>query len=293
MKHIKKIILIGGDSRQKYMARHLEQRGFEVYTYSLSDNEIEDNVIVTEQAEIAETIAKCDAVVLPLPVTKDGKAVNSTVPVHESIDEIAGMMTSKQALFAGMLGASIRQKFVSRGIEVYDFFDREEVKIMNTVPTAQGILKTIIENIDYTLLGSSCAVMGYGRVGRAAADMLKALSAKVTVCARKFSDIAWAESCGMSVVTFADFPSVANQFDVIVNTVPVVVLDRDIISRLKKECLIIDVASAPFGTDFTAAHDFDIKALQCSSLPGKVAPKSAGRIIAEGVINIIKEGENE
>lgn len=293
MKHIHRIFVIGGDSRQKFMSEHLARKGFEVYACSLSGRESTDGVIMCEPSENLKMIENCDAVVLPLPATKDGRNVHSIIPVHETLDSIAGAMNSEQTLFAGMLGASIRKKFISRDIEVFDYFDREEVKIMNTVPTAQGILKTVIENIDYTLAGSSCAVMGYGRVGRAAADMLKALSAEVTVCARKFSDIAWAQTCGMLAVTFEDFPEKAGKFDVIVNTVPTTVLDRGIMELLKKDCLIIDVASAPFGTDFTAAHDLEIKALQCPSLPGKVAPKTAGRIIADGIINIIKEREYE
>ena len=53
--------------------------------------------------------------------------------------------------------------------------------------------------------------------------------------------------------------------------------------------MIIDIASSPYGTDFAAANNLGIKAMQCPSLPGKVAPKTAGKIIADGILNIIKE----
>lgn len=289
---MKKLTVIGGDSRQRYMAMRLSELGFEIVAYSLSGCESGDGIADAEPAEILKIISACDAVVLPLPVTNDCKTVNSVVPVKETLNELAGAMHGGQAVFAGMIGASVRKKFTVRSVAVYDYFEREEVKIMNTVPTAQGILKVIIENIDYTLAGCRCAVTGYGRVGRAAADMLKALNAEVTVCARKFSDVAWARTCGMRALDFASLPACAGELDVIVNTVPSPVITRDILSLLARHCLIIDVASAPFGTDFACADELGIKAIQCPSLPGKVAPKTAGRIIADGIANIIKEAEH-
>ena len=67
------------------------------------------------------------------------------------------------------------------------------------------------------------------------------------------------------------------------------VIDRKILENLNKNCLIIDVASAPYGTDFATAHEFGINAIQCPSLPGKVVPKTAGIIIGEAIIDILKE----
>ena len=68
-------------------------------------------------------------------------------------------------------------------------------------------------------------------------------------------------------------------------------IDRKILENVKSDCLVIDVASAPFGTDFATAYELGINAIQCPSLPGKVAPKTAGRIIADGIINMMKECE--
>ena len=53
--------------------------------------------------------------------------------------------------------------------------------------------------------------------------------------------------------------------------------------------LIIDLASAPGGVDFEAAHKFRLDAVRALSLPGKCAPKTAGEIIKTTVFNIIEE----
>ena len=123
--------------------------------------------------------------------------------------------------------------------------------------------------------------------------MLSAVGADVTVCVRRPSAIALAAVNGLGGCLISDFYKSADRYDILINTVPAQVIDRKILKNVRPDCLIIDVASAPYGTDFAAAHELGINALQCSSLPGKTAPKTAGRIIADAVINILKEREYE
>ena len=284
MEKIKDLLIIGGDSRQLYMADHLEERGFNIAVYGLPERA---RKCVTE---LKSAVEAADAVILPLPVTRDDRYVFSIVPVKETFDEMAAMFHKDQPIFAGMLSHSMRARLEKRCDEVYDYFEREDVTVMNSVPTAQGILKTMLENIEYTFHSSRCAVFGYGRIGKVTADVLSAVGADVTVCVRRPSAIALAAVNGLGGCLISDFYKSADRYDIIINTVPAQVIDRKIV---RPDCLIIDVASAPYGTDFAAAHELGIKALQCSSLPGKTAPKTAGRIIADGVINILKEREYE
>ena len=281
MEKIKDLLIIGGDSRQLYMADHLEERGFNIAVYGLPERA---RKCVTE---LKSAVEAADAVILPLPVTRDGRYVFSIVPVKETFDEMAAMFHKDQPIFAGMLSHSMRARLEKRCDEVYDYFEREDVTVMNSVPTAQGILKTMLENIEYTVHSSKCAVFGYGRIGKVTADVLSAVGADVTVCVRRPSAIALAAVNGLGGCLISDFYKSADRYDIIINTVPAQVID------VRPDCLIIDVASAPYGTDFAAAHELGINALQCSSLPGKTAPKTAGRIIADGVINILKEREYE
>ena len=60
---------------------------------------------------------------------------------------------------------------------------------------------------------------------------------------------------------------------------------------LNKDALILDLASAPYGTDFEAAKELGIKAMTAPGLPGKTAPKTAGKLIAESIIKAAKGGE--
>jgi dipicolinate synthase subunit A len=53
--------------------------------------------------------------------------------------------------------------------------------------------------------------------------------------------------------------------------------------------LIIDLASKPGGTDFRYAEKRGIKALLAPGLPGIVAPKTAGQIVANVMAQLLKE----
>lgn len=278
-----KFLLIGGDKRQIYIADYLEKQGKSVSLYALP--EYSSRCI----KNLKQEIGNYDFIILPLPVTKDNKNLFTVVPIKETLDEIISYINEKQIVFAGMSGKGIETKIRNKGAVIYDYFKREDVTVMNTVPTVQGVLKVIFENIEYTVHSSNCAVFGYGRIAKLAASTLASLGADVTVCVRKISDIALAEVNGLKGCRIIDFYKIADKFDIIINTVPSLVIDRKILEKVNKKCLITDVASAPFGTDFAAADELGIKAMQCSSLPGKVAPETAGKIIAEGIINILKE----
>ena len=79
MEKIKDLLIIGGDSRQLYMADHLEERGFNIAVYGLPERA---RKCVTE---LKSAVEAADAVILPLPVTRDGRYIFSIVPVKETL----------------------------------------------------------------------------------------------------------------------------------------------------------------------------------------------------------------
>lgn len=281
------ILILGGDSRQNYMADYLEEHGFSVEIYGLPEN---GRKSVTD---IKHAIKNAEILILPLPLSKDGKHLFSCTDCKIRTDDFISQVSKKHIVFGGMINKSIEMKLLHRAGRVIDYFLLEEVTLRNTVPTAQGIIKTIIDNIEYTIDSSKCAIFGYGRVAKTTAKALSALGADVTVCARKKGDIASAEVNGLKGCIISDFGLIAGKFDYIINTVPSSVITREILLKIKKDCFIIDVASAPYGTDFAAAFELGISAVQCPSLPGKVAPKTAGKIIADAIIDALKEENHE
>jgi dipicolinate synthase subunit A len=78
-----------------------------------------------------------------------------------------------------------------------------------------------------------------------------------------------------------------NHTDIIFNTVPHMVLDSSILKYATPDILIIDLATQPGGTDFEAANTFGLKAILAPGLPGKVAPFTAGKILADVIPRLL------
>lgn len=282
-----KFLIIGGDNRQLYMADYLESKGYEVSVYALQEKNRTCCQNLKKELEISRFI------ILPLPLTKDGRHIHTSNEFKITVDEVVSLFSDSHIVFAGMISKPMENKLKNKTANVFDYFKREEVIVRNTVPTVQGILKVIFDNVNYTVNSSKCAVFGYGRVASLITDVLNFLGADVTVCARRYSDLAKAEIKGAKSSLIKDFSKIANEFQIIINTVPSVILNDDILKKARQDCLIIDVASAPYGVDFAAADKLGINAILCPSLPGKVAPVTAGRIIADGILNIIEEESYE
>ena len=66
---------------------------------------------------------------------------------------------------------------------------------------------------------------------------------------------------------------------------------RPVLAALRPGSLIVDLASAPGGTDFAAAAALGHTALLASGLPARCAPDSAGAYLAQTVLHIMEERE--
>ena len=157
------------------------------------------------------------------------------------------------------------------------------------MPTVEGGIQIAMEERPITLHGARALVVGYGRLGRLMAHRLGALGAKVSVSARKWADLAWAEAYGYGVEQTDHLEGWLCGYDLIVNTVPARVLGEERLAELKSGCLIIDLASKPGGVDLEAARQLGVKVIWALSLPGKAAPVTAGKAIMNTIYNILRE----
>ena len=79
------------------------------------------------------------------------------------------------------------------------------------------------------------------------------------------------------------------KYDVVFNTVPSLVFDKRLLEKTPDDTLIIDLASRPGGVDMNTAKAMGKHVIWALSLPGKVAPVSAGKIIFSTVMKILGE----
>ena len=284
-----KISIIGGDLRQLIIAKELNGCGFKTTVYGFEG--YEGDFEYTEIShDISEAVEGADVIVLPLPFSSDGHNINCPFGgACVSFERLLKEMNKDQLLLGGRFENKDVELAKSYGIRYIDYFEREELNVLNAVPTAEGALAIAMNELPVTIHSSKAAVLGYGRIGKVLSRILSSLGAYVTVVARKPSDIAWINIRGFESRHFRELKEALYDVDVIFNTVPSVVVDREVLSSLKKDVLIIDLASKPGGVDLKSAKDLNVKVIWALSLPGKVAPVSAGKIIEKCLLNILSE----
>ncbi len=288
MRNIDTFAVIGGDLRSAYLAGLLAADGYKVITSGFDSTDLPP--CVTGCTNPAQAVPLADCVILPLPVTTDGTTVNAPFSrMRIPLDQVLNGLSQDQFLVGGKISDVVRKEAECRGLIIADYLDREELAVMNAVPTAEGAIQLAMEELPITIDGSKCLITGFGRVGRTLSERLVSLGARVTVAARKFADLAWAKSQGCDTIEMEALAK-AGDFDVIFNTVPVMLFGKEILKGMEKDTLLIDLASRPGGVDFNAAAELQIKTIWALSLPGRVAPKTAGAIIKKTILNMIKEG---
>ena len=274
-------LILGGDNRSLYLGEYLENQGFKVCYYAFNHTECYNS--------LEEAMNSSDVIVLPLPFTKDRLTLNT--PLFDDkvvISDIVALLSNKKMVFGGQLPKSFCEELESRDCPCCDYFLLDELAIYNAVPTAEGVVQVLIEELPITIHGMKCGILGFGRVGKVLANTLSSLGAKVTVFARKQSAFAEIYASSMEYKHFDVLSTESNDFDVVINTVPVKVLGDAQLSKLNSDCILVEVASAPFGIDFQSAKEKAFKVIKAGSLPGKVAPKTAGEIIGRSILPMIR-----
>lgn len=84
---------------------------------------------------------------------------------------------------------------------------------------------------------------------------------------------------GLSPFQLEELTEHVNDIDICINTVPSLILNQSVLSRMTPKTLILDLASRPGGTDFKYAEKQGIKALLAPGLPGIVARKQPDRLL--------------
>ena len=277
--------VLGGDRRQIALAESIASDGFAVYAFGFDGVAFSKEV---RKAGLAETVERCENIILPLPVTADG--VNLKMDFSDervALDDKFALLLHDKQVFGGMMGKLYRTSELWDSISTYDYYTREEFTVRNAVPAAEGAIEIAMREYPGTVNGSRCLVTGFGRLGKMLAWMLRGIGAEVTVSARKLSDLAWVRSYGYAAVLTDSVGE--GEYDIIFNTVPSQIFCRRVLSRMPVHPLLIDLSSPPGAVDDEAAEKIGIKVIHALSLPGKVAPKAAGEIIKDTIYNILEE----
>lgn len=281
----KSLSVVGGDLRSIKLANLFKDDGYKVKIFGFKNADFD--VGIEEEENLTSALTDIDAIIGPIPLSNDN--VNVNTPYYGSkisMNELFKGMNKNQLFLAGKINEKITYIAGSYGIKTIDLLDREEMAVLNAIPTAEGAIQIALEEMPTTLHNANALVLGYGRIGKMLASMLKGIGANVTVEARKFSDIAWIRGYNYKPIMLQDLKLHLKDADVIFNTIPHIILDETLLSKIRKDTLIIDLASKPGGVDIPKAGELGLKTIWALSLPGKVAPVSAAGFIKETICNV-------
>lgn len=265
----RELFFAGGDKRRLYTERYFANRGYDTVSYEKNPEEF-----------LKKLESKNAVVILPLPFTRDGESVN---PADSGkmlkISELLSKLKKGDKVIGGMLSEDFKSALSAIGAQGLEYYC-EELISENAELTADAVFEVLKEqNID--IFNMKTAITGFGRTAKAIAERFDGKKLDFTVTARSSSAENDAVSRNYKYVKLSDFTQEIQEFDVIINTVPALILNESLLKKAKSSLIIVDIASAPFGVEKTTAQALNIKLIRALGLPGKYYPEKAGELIGK------------
>lgn len=270
------------------LAQILEKENNQIYILGLEKaKELENSSNIRICRNLEQVLENAEIVISSIPFTRDGITINMPLSDNKiKINEFMNLMKDK-TLIAGTISSNIYEKY--KDVEIIDIMKNEKLAILNTIATAEGAIKEIIENMQVNVHGSKIMIFGFGRVGKTLAKKLDGLSAKITVVSNEEEELAWAEVYGYTNMQLNKIEDVIKDYDVIVNTIPHIILQGDILQKINKDTLLLDLASGEGGINKEEAQENKINLIKALGIPGKISPITTAKILKETIYEILEE----
>ena len=270
-----KLCLIGGDKRMDLLPHFLNGQCITAAPQECTDNNV--------YRYLENIIGQCDAVILPVPMTRDGLTVNSPkISAKIEISKLLDICPANKPV----LGGSVPNEFMKKYSNIYDYAKSKRFSQRNARLTAEGTLSQMIAKSSGTIYGSKVLVVGGGKIANAIVPLIMPFTDDITVAARRDEVRRQFLQMGCKAIDTADLSLFG--YDYIVNTVPYPLIDENVLKTAKLDAVMLDLATKPCGIDFDAAERLNISAYLLPGVPGKCSPYAAARVIADEIETILK-----
>ncbi|MBS3939252.1 MAG: dipicolinate synthase subunit DpsA [Peptococcaceae bacterium] len=280
-----RIGVVGGDLRVLHFIPSLLALGARLYGVGV---ERLPSILDILHCDLERTVRECHALILPMQGCDETGAVNSNFG-HEPTSLLGDYSAPGLLVLSGVAGQKLRELARLYAWTLVEIGDDDELAYLNAVPTAEGAVRLAQELTQKTIHQSKAMVLGLGRCGTILAHLLKNMGAETYVFARQHSDLARAVALGFIKVPEAELSQTFSRMDLVFNTVPALIVGRDLLQAANPKVTIVDIASKPGGIDYVAAAELQRKAVLAPGLPGKCVPESAGQILGAVLPRLIVE----
>ena len=269
-----RLLAVGGDARMQGAVNAAKKAGWEGIWYE--DGKLEE-------------APQCDALLLPWPHSfRDEQLV--AAPAYQG-ERKEALLAALPPCRVALHGSGVTPGELACAGEAFDPKTDELFLRRNAQLTAEGAICRAMQRMERALLGSTCLVTGYGRIGQELAARLVAMGAFVIVCARSEIKMRAAHALGAHPVPFGQMGSAAFTADVIFNTVPAQIMGEEVLGMIRRETLVIELASAPYGVDMAAARQLGVRVEVEGGVRGRYAPMEAGAALFEAAQRAVKRYE--
>lgn len=282
------IAIIGGDKRTAFMAPVFAARKLRVICYGTVAPEPQETVCTANiyyASSLREALENTPVIVCGIPFEREGSLYCEQDLPDIPLTELQRCLRKHQKLFGGVIPEGFRRLCDEREIGCYDFMREEPLTLFNTIATAEGAILEALSHKNTLLHHSPVLVLGYGRCGKTLTNKLTGLSACVTVCSSCPTELAMADAFGCRTLPLSKLGREIKNYEYIFNTIPACILNEYRLKNVRRDALIIDIASNRCGIDYEAAQKLNLDVRYCPGLPGKYAGISSAVRLAEYVMS--------
>jgi dipicolinate synthase subunit A len=271
-----RIGMLGGDRREQEIARRAAATGADVRAYGFPWPE-GGIAGVTYLSDPAAVLDSAKFALFPIPGISTSGALFAPAAETPIIPDRA--LLSRMALDAhiilGWADKNLKGHADALSIKLHEYEWDRSLMLQRTPAIVEGLLRIVIENTDITIHGANACVVGQGTIGAVLTRYLVALGARTAVVARSPEQRAAAFVASATPHRFEELPDIAPRLDLLFSTVPTRVVGENMLSRLKRSALIVDLAAPPGGVDFDCAKRLGLRAIWGRGL-GSRAPVTVG-----------------
>src|SRR5699024_6689102 len=113
------------------------------------------NAELTRANTLQEAIAASPIIIGPLPFTNRDNQLSTPLYTGEiDLEDAFQVMNKNQILLGGHILDEVKQLASVHQIHIKDYFKREELQVLNAIPTAEGAIQIGMEKMEMTIHGS-------------------------------------------------------------------------------------------------------------------------------------------
>lgn len=269
-----KILIIGGDNRFISLEKTLKDNNFKVETSYLNSND-----------ENLKSLNDFDVIFLPIPFSKNNFLNAPFYPNKITTENIFSSLKNFKGIIIGGFDKNSQETLKNMNLNFKNILKDEKFTLVNAIITAEGTIEKLIHESEESLFELKVCITGYGRVSKALARRLKPLCKELVVYNNPSINFVYAQIDNIKVGNIEYFKDEGKNFNIIINTIPSLIIDKKVLDTLDKNTLIMDLASLPGGVDFEYAKEKGIITHHYLGVPGKVSSKSA----ANAIFNYFKD----